>query len=297
MQSGRELFDGFLKGQPGTRAPFVPLIDELAARVETIPYRAMCADPSAWTAALIKTAQLIGADTVVTALDTTMVATACGVTADGNGTAAAASAVETLKRVVATAAASMGCAAALAGPVSVARRSFAADDVAVAWKRLKQPYAALVESLLQARPDMLLFVENLADLDGAIPPGAARAYNTLSKLAAYFDIPVAIYLDGYTAAGLEAVTTVKIDIRILGSAQDGTAPDLASAIDLADGVLGAGIGVGLESPALARAQIEAANAACANGCNLLITGLGPVSPDIDLEALRALTGDCHGDSQ
>lgn len=289
MISGRERTDSFLRGQASGRAPFMPFIDELAARVEATSYAAMRADPSVWTGALIKTAQLIGADTVLTGFDPATVAAFCG--GDENGSVAA---TETLTRVVATAGASMGTGAALTGPLTTAVRIFAGEDIAAALKRLKQAYGTLVERVLQARPDVVLFVEDLSNFGGAVPPDAARAYNTLNNLAAYFDVPTAIYVDGYDATRLEAVAPLKVDVRILGRAGDGTPPDLTCAIELADGALGAGIGVQLGSAVDARSQIEAVNAACARGDNLLVTSLGGVAPEIDLETLRALNDELGG---
>ncbi|HJP36325.1 MAG TPA: hypothetical protein QF901_10070 [Gammaproteobacteria bacterium] len=288
MDPGRECIDRFLEGRPDARAPFVPIIDHLAARIDAIPYAEMCAAPGAWSAALIKTARLIEADAVVTTLDMTTVERAC------RGDGPAATAIETLQGVVATAGPSMGCAAALPGPVSSARQLFAEEDHATALKRLKRAYGELVESVLQVRPDLVMFVEDLNDFDGIMPAGAARAYNTLRNLAAHYNVVTATYIDGYKSTELDSVAATRADVYVLGTELGGSPPALSSAVDLAQGALGAGISIALESPKIARTELEAAAEASANGCNLLITSRGPVRPEIDLEALRALIGDRRG---
>ncbi|MCC7414414.1 MAG: hypothetical protein IT495_22555 [Gammaproteobacteria bacterium] len=302
MTAARAAFAALLARQPAGRPLWAPLVDTLAARLAGVSYRQMCDEPGLWVAGLQRAAELLDADAIIAPWDATLMAEACGAQTVWDGERprlveapaalpaepAAASrqavALETLRRLRSGPGAQAAVIAALIGPATLAAQLLPGIDGAEGLKQVKAIHARVTEEALKARPDMVLFVEQRAHADPAGRP-LQRGYATLRNLAAYYDVPAALRLDGWGAGDIGALAQLKLDLIVLGT---GAADGVAAAGALGGAMLGAGASIPIDDPARARQSFGAAAVAAAAGLNLLVTTCEPVDPDQDLAELRAL---------
>jgi hypothetical protein len=308
MSAGRTLLSQFLRGTPQTRPVLLPFIDRLLARIESKPYEGIIASPGDWTAALLKIMDLLQTDGIIAGYDDATLAqamgapmvrdtAAAGLPAPADALAAEplqhpglAAAVETVKRLAAPAGRSYACIAGMAGPGKLATQLFHPKEIEAGIRAVKKPYMAVSESYLQTRPDMLLLFEDLGATGGSVAGAVARLYGTLRNQAAYYNVPLAVYFEGYHPDNMEQLSGLKPDIVILGRNIHGDEPNLALALQFADQP--AGIGINLEDPERAAGVVQAACSACRSGRNLLLTGLGAPGMNADLNSLRSLFRNC-----
>jgi hypothetical protein len=118
----------------------------------------------------------------------------------------------------------------------------------------------------------------------------ARLYSTLRNQAAYYNVPLAVYFDGYQPDRMEQLGSLKSDVTILGRDIHGAAPDLALALRIAGQPTG--IGIRLEDVEHAAGMVREACLACRDGRNLLLTSLDSPGMDMDLNSLRSVFRDC-----
>ena len=306
MPHGRELFSHFLSGHAMSRPVMMPFLDALAASISGASYAAMINAPAVWSGALMKSAELLGADGIIAGYDPAIVAEALGatiswregqpeITAPANelsedflASPRLVSAIETIRRIASGAGRRLACIAAVVGPQTLARQVFGIDGMETGIKQLKPHLAAIAEALLKTQPDLLMLVERLSPDSGGVSPGAARIYNTLRNLAAHYNVPTAVYAAGYVTDTLHQVSALKMDVYILGRDLHGHDPDLATALALGADSIGTGIGIRLDDTARAGAIIEAAMAACHSGHHLLLTSLETVDKGADLQSVRSM---------
>ncbi len=306
MSDGRDLFADFLVGKKMSRPVFVPFFDTLAAVISGVSYDSMISDPGIWHGALLKSAGLFDSDGLVAGFDPVIVAESLGAGTVWNGgrpviTTPAetlrenflesqhlAAALETTRRMASPAGSDKACVAALVGPQTLARQVFGGDCVEAGMRSLKPYLATIAKVLLNIKPNLLMFVEMLGPDGGQVLPQAARVYNTLRNLAVYYDVPTALYIDGHETDTIQKILSLKMNEYILGCDINGDDPELDSALALTAHTAGVGIGVRLENTEMAREIIAAAKAACRSGHNVLITSLGSVDDDIDLQSARSM---------
>jgi len=308
MSADRTLLNHFMRRKPQIRPVLLSFIDRLLARIESKPYEDIIASPGDWTAALLKMMDLLQTDGIIAGYDDAILAQAMGTPRVGDAVAAGlpaganaladeplrhpglAAAVETVKRLAAPAGRNYACIAGMAGPGKLATQLFQPKEIEAGIRAIKKPYMAVTESYLQTRPDMLLLFEQLGGTGGSVSGGVARLYGTLRNQAAYYNVPLAVYFEGYHADNMEQLSGLKPDIAILGRNVHGDEPNLALALQFADHPVG--IGINLEDLERAAGVIRAACSACRNGRNLLLIGLGAPDMNADLNSLRALFRNC-----
>ena len=181
VSAARQCFESMLAGRCDGRPAWLPLVDELPARLSQTSYRELSTDAGLWTAGLVTAAELLGADAIVAGFDPTLTAEACGAGLDWNsvppGVALTpaeiatqptssprqAAPLETLRRLGATARARFGLVAVLVGPATLARQLCPQQPLEEGLRRIKSAHMALAEAMLQARPDRC-FDERMPDL-------------------------------------------------------------------------------------------------------------------------------------
>lgn len=298
--SARPSFEELVRGRRGGPA-FVPLLEELAPRLEGRSRRELTADPTLWASAAERLAALAGADAVAIGWDASLLAEACGVPLrweddrpllgepppEPNPAAAAAGRVPAfLEAVRRLAAADRACVAALPGPASLAacvlgpvreRRSLAA---------LKSILVAVAEALCRARPDALALVE--AGADGAAAAEIRRIYATLRNLADYYGVATILHVaeHGDVAAAAAAAASLGIDHLMVGGSHAGPAPDPAAAVAAAAGLGSFALPLGLRDAQSTRQSAAAALSATAGRPAVYFTTPGPLPRDSDMGVLR-----------
>ncbi|MFV1998706.1 MAG: hypothetical protein ACC641_11955 [Acidiferrobacterales bacterium] len=268
----RSTMDAFLHNTPGGSSAFVPAMEPLAARVGGVSYPSMTCDPAQWSGNLAKAGQLLQVDALV--LGFTEVINGCLETA-----------VEALGRLIQTAGNEFCCIAAMTGPVTLAMRLDTTDDQA---GELKQITVEIARALCHKRPDLLLFREGPAICANDIGMPQRKAFNTLRNVAKYFNIPTAIYVEGYTPKTLTSIDKLKMDFYFFGATAQGSIPDPGLFVELAQRVNGIGVALPFDDVTAALRHAELCRKTLA-GKNVLFTSAGDLARDTDLDTARAIT--------
>jgi hypothetical protein len=307
MITGRELFTQFLKGEPLSRPCYVPLVRGLMARIEGMTLEALTSDPTLWANSLVKAAELFDFDGVVAGFDFSLMAEACGckivwrddrpvVQAPPSGicenpeeSGRIKHALEAARRVFQVCRDRRFCVAALTGPVTLAHQLFGRLEGPKRVGDVKHLVVRVAEAFLKTRPDTLVFMEGrpLATVDRS----HQRLYQTLKNIAAYYNIPVSLYVQGYPSRNLSQFASLKMDIYILGPSEDKSLPPLSELWNLSSNALGVGLGLPVDDLSKARALIrEGLDLYRAQGGRrgFFFTSFGPVNRDADLETLHQL---------
>jgi hypothetical protein len=307
--NGRERFKGFLNGEPLTRPAFVPLIRGLLARVEGVSMETLTSDPTLWANSLLKTTELFGFDGIVTGLDFTLMAEACGCEItwqDDRPTAQPLQgslcekpeergrmkhALESTGRIFDTCRSDVACVAALTGPVTLANQLFGEQEGPERTGEMKPAMVRVVEALCATRPDALLFLEDRPPASGAPTSGHRRVYNTLKNIVSHYDVSPGLYLQGYRPQEASVFSGLNMDIYIMGPAADGSLPSLPALWELGEGAVGVGVGVPVDDLDIAREVIREGQGLQRDraGQGFFLTSAGPVTRDANLETLRSLT--------
>jgi len=299
----RSKMDAFLNNTMGDSVAFVPLMEPLAARVGGMTYQSMSNDPAQWGSALAKAGQLLKADALVLGFDDTLLAQACGAKVQWHEDRPLIAAMETLtpvdeairgrletslealSRLCQTSRNDFCCIAAMTGPVTLANQLDISVDKAA---DLKQITVAIAQALCDKRPDLLMFREGSAIAANDIGMQQRKAFNTLLNVAKYFNIPTAIFLDGYTQTTLASVDKLKLDFYFFGETAEGTIPDPGWFLELAQAVSGIGVALPLNDVTEALRYAELCIQTLAD-TNILFTSPGNLAYDTDLDALRTIT--------
>ena len=304
MSAGRNILNDFLQGKPQDRPVLLPFINCLLARFAGKPYEDILASPGDWTAALLKSMDLLQTDGIIAGYDDATLAQAMHAARVGDTLAAGfqaaagtladevlsnhgvAVAVETVQRLTALAGRTYACAAGMVGPGKLSGQLPHSGDIEAGIRAIKKPYMAVAEAYLKTRPDALLLFEQLGGTGGMVPAAVARLYATLRNQAAYYNVPLAVYFEGYHPDHMDQLSGLRHDITILGRNIHGDEPGMALLLQFTDKP--AGIGINLEEPEQAAGVVRAAYSACRDRRNLLLTGLSPPAVSIDLNSLRSV---------
>lgn len=309
MNTGRQCFDAMLAGRAGSRPAWMPLVDELAARVATTSYRQLSTDPGLWTSGLLGATELLSADALVAGFDLTIAAEACG--AELAWTAARpvivrppaevgseplaaprqAALLETVRRLGTTARARIGLVAALAGPATLALQLCPDATLDDGLRRVRAAHTAMTEAVLKTRPDLIMFIERLHGTGPEPPRAWQRAFATLRNLAGYYAVPTAMYVEGWTMKQVARLAALQMTAYVLG---EGEGDVLSAARILAVGATGVGVPVPGPGTGAALEVIAAVRAAREDGCNLFLTTAGTIGGQEDLAGLRALVAELLG---
>ncbi|MGB6068557.1 MAG: uroporphyrinogen decarboxylase family protein [Desulfomonilaceae bacterium] len=312
METGRELFNKFLKREPMFRPPFVPLVRGLTARIEGMPYEALTSDPTLWANSLSRTAELFGFDGVVAGFQLSLMAEACGcrVTwakdrpmvlppAEGGlrekpeAWGRMKNVLEAASRVFRTARAERACVAALTGPVTLASQLFGKEEGPKHLGEVKQLIVRVTEAFCQTRPDVLIFMEGKPLGLAEVGITHRRIYSTLKNILSYYNVFSGLYLEGYQHQTVNVFSSLGMDLYVLGpSAQNGFA-SLSDLWDLGADALGVGLGLPVDDFHRAKEIINEGLEfyRSKGGRGFFFTSLGPVTRDTSLETLHKLVNE------
>ncbi len=246
MDSGRVLLAKALRCESVERPAFLPLLNRLAARLAGCSVQEMQSDAGLWTGGLAAATKLLSADAVAVAYDPTLIAEGLGAqitwkddsprlagvgeigavmpeSPEANGRLGVA--LEVMRRLFPTMAATCGCVALLTGPVTTAAMLYGPSQAVERARDLKASLLRCVEAACESRPDLLLFMEGMGFLAGGITSAHRRIYGTLKNVAAYYNIPVGLFLRGYAEKDdLSQLAALGLDCVALGSAASGAFP-------------------------------------------------------------------------
>ncbi len=313
MDSGRELFNRFRRGQTMSRPAFVPLIRGLAAKVGGVAAQPMHADPTLWANSLDKTANLLNLDGVVAGFDMTLLAEGCGcavewvddrpvvhppqgpLNPDPSQAGRMKHALEAARRVFQVCQQTRACVAAVTGPATLASQLFSPEAAAARLAEVKPLAVRATEAFCQMRPDVIIFLEGRALAQEGPTPAQRRLYNTLKNVAAYYDVLSGLYLQNYRAGDLPRLAALNLDIYVLGPPLEGGLPPLEGLWELAQGAVGVGVGLPTDDLPAAREVIRLGLELYAKRGRrgLFFTSLGSLTREASLETLRQLIGEIN----
>lgn len=300
----RAAFDAFLAGHQTPEKALLPAVEPLAARVGSMDLKNMMSDPANWSANLAKTGRLLELSGLILGLDATLVAEAYGlapyweddiprVVNEGQEVLSQpsiggrlGSVLDALDRLVQTQRPHYGCVAGMAGPAELAQMLFADSDGS-RMADLKQSLVELAEAFCKLRPDMLLFREGAALGNTAIGMQHRKAFNTLKNMAGYFNVSIAIYLEGYDSALLPDLAKLKVPFILLGADKDGRAPEFAALRELASSIEGIGVPLPFDDIEQATGLVDGYKEQL-EGVNYLYTSMHELPRDTDLEMAREI---------
>lgn len=312
MSSGREIFLKFLSGEPLPRPAYVPLLRGITARVGGVPHRELTSDATVWANSLAKTADLLDLDGVVAGFHFSLFAEACGCGIDWVDDRPVvgpppteiqvaplrmgrlAQALEATRRIFEVSKNQRGCVAAVNGPLTLAAQLFAAEQAEEGLKSLKQTLVEVYEEFCTIRPDVLLFMESGPLATGEVRPALKRLYFTVKKIASYYDIATALYIQDYDPARVGDMAELKMDIYILGPDRDGKPPQPETQWSLAEDALGIGLGLPPDDPEYCRQVLASASRIFREQPErkFFFTSLGPVKsghdPQTQLELVKQI---------
>ncbi|MBW7836915.1 MAG: hypothetical protein H3C28_09825 [Sphingomonadales bacterium] len=295
MITPRQAMDGYLSGR-AARPVLAPFVERLAARVTGTSYQAMGADAGNYTAALSKTANLLGLDAVVVGADDTLLAEALGATIvwrDGRPELGAPPlaladepamqarlkvAIEAASRLFQVIRGAQGCIAAMTGPATLASQIYGQAGMADGLSALKPALVSVAEAYCKTRPDILLLLETQSHLSA----GDSRLRRTLSAIknvASYYDVRFGIYAASYVPADLAAFNA---DVIVLGG-DESLMPEAVSALGQSSSPLGLALPMGRGACADIIRSIQDTSK---SETMFLLTSSGDIAADADIERLR-----------
>jgi hypothetical protein len=309
METGQKLFSRFLHGEPLGQPSFVPFIRGVLSRVAGLPFQELTSDPTLWTSALQKTADLFDLDGVVVGFDFTLMAEAsgCELTWEGDRPGGIKPAVEVCQtpqeqgrikhsleaanRLFKVCQNKRACLIALTGPVTLAVQVYGQKQGPERIADLKQLVVQVTEALCQIRPDAVLFMEEVPLARAQVNLSHRRIYNTLKNITAHYAIPVGLYLEGYQHQTLNQFAKLQMDYYVLGPSADSGMPVLSDLFTLGEGSLGVGIGLPLNDLEKTRETIKQGIDLyqAGGGPGFFFTGHGPVTRDVELDWLHQIT--------
>lgn len=299
----RERIEAYLNGSSNT-PPVVVLAERLSARIGGMSFQDMQQDAAHWVGNQGKLRRLLNVDGVIIGADPTLAAEALGqspiwsddqprLPADGaanvtpmipGGAGRQQQAIEAITRLCKTDRAETGCIAMMTGPATLAKQLYGGGEEHLG--EVKAQSVELAEQLCQARPDLLLLREGAALNQVGMPQ--RKAFNTLKNMAAYFDVPLGLYLEDYSPDILQDLDKLKLPFLWLGADTSGAVPTPETVRSLAHEFTGIGVPLDFANPAQAREQAVQYRAALSD-CNYLLTSCGELPRDSDLEVLITLT--------
>ncbi|MGB6066969.1 MAG: uroporphyrinogen decarboxylase family protein [Desulfomonilaceae bacterium] len=287
METGRLLFTNFLKGEPLSRPPFVPLVRGLPARVDSMPFEALTSDPTLWANSLLKTSELFGFDAVVAGFHFSFMAEACGcrivweqdrpvVLPSESGTlhedpelrGYMKNALEVTSRAFQMCRSERACIAAMTGPVTLSSQVFGRNDGPTRVGEVKHLVLRVTEAFCRTRPDVLIFMEGRPLALAELTPAHRRTYQTLKNVLSHYNVRAGLYLQGYRPDNLKALSALKMDLYVLGPSLDGSLPGISELLELGGDALGLGLGLPLNDFERSKKIIEEGK----DGSSLLCVG-------------------------
>jgi hypothetical protein len=311
METGRAVFDKFLRGELLSRGPFVPLVRDLPARVDGKSFQTLISDPTLWANSLIKTTELFGFDGIVAGFDFSFLAEACGCPISWENDRALVhsprqgelrdpitsplmkNALEVAARVFQVCRTEKACVAAMTGPVTLASQLFGREEGPKRVAEVKPFIVKITESFCQVRPDVLIFMEGRPLALSEVTIAHRRIYNTLKNVLNYYNLPMGLYLQGYRPENLKSMASLNIDIYVLGPSNDGSSPSLTQVWELAKNATGVGVGLPVDHLDKAKEVIqEGRRLYRSQGApSFFFTSFGPVTQDVNIATLHQVVNE------
>lgn len=292
MADGRTLFAALRRGEALPRPLRLPMVEALAPRVAGLEPAAMLGDPTAWAGAVRQATALVGGDAVTFGFlpDITLAGLsdgASGVRAEPAVDGLFGAFLETLRQAFPPARGQSGCVAALVGPVSAALLLLGRADKE-ALEAVRPGLTRMVELVAEQRPDLLVFLE--AEPARAVPIDGVsrRAYASLRRVAAYYDVATAVLAKGWEDGGEEAarLAPLNLDVLWLGPAAEGAGRGLGAAV-AAPGWRGVVVPVDWQDPPAAEALARTAwESRVTGGAQVMLSASVPLAADADLDAIQ-----------
>jgi hypothetical protein len=309
VESGRELFELFLKRKPLSRPAFVPLVRGLAARVGGASVEALTADPTIWANSLVKTAELFDLDGIVAGFDPSLMAEACGckvkweadrpvllppsdgLCANPETSGRMRHAIEAAGRIFQVCRNERACVAALTGPLTLTRNLFGDVEDPAGIRAVKTFLVRAAEAFCAVRPDVLIFMEG-GWPGGDLDPKYKRVYQTLRNITSHYGVNSGLYVQGHGPANMADLSGLEMDVYILGPSDEGRPPAMGDLWKLGSGALGVGLGLPFDDLDLAQRIIdEGLDYYRSRGrVGFFYTSFGPVTRNTDPETLHHLVG-------
>ena len=278
----RAAFDTFLQGKAGP-PPLIAFCEKLAGRVNQSGYEALVADPQLWCNNVARTARLLGVDAASIGFSHAD----CSAGDVGGGVER--NALEAFDRLKQFEDSWLGCIAVIAGPAAVAASlSGRVDEESLAGAR--QLSADRVEAFCSRRPSLLLLRENTILASAGISTALRKVYSTLRNMANYYNVPIALYLSGYSGGLLSEVAKLRTGIVFLGPDQEGQMPGLSTITALSHEVGSLSIALPFNEPTKAFAMAQRYLEVCA-GQSIAFHSMGDIPEDADLEVVRNFVGE------
>lgn len=284
---GRDLWDNFINRQITGPKALMTSCEPLAARVGGMDYADMISDPALWGANLAKAGRLLGVDGLVMGFDPDICEQAYRVEQSPLLAQGLSVALDAFERLSQTEKNYFGCVATMAGPLGLAA-TFELEGIDVG--DVKQKTVEIAETFCKSRPDILLFREGAALGQAPVGMLQRKTYNTLKNMAAYYSVPLGIFLENYNPENLAGLAKLKVPFIFLGADQQGNLPPLDALKELGQDLDGIGVPLDFTDPDRARAQAES-YAMALSGVNFMFTNLQELNRDTDLEATLALVSD------
>jgi hypothetical protein len=311
METGRAIFDKFLRGEPLSRVPFVPLVRDLPARIDGKPFQTLISDPTLWANSLIKTTELFGFDGIVAGFHFSLLAEACGCPItwekdralihtplpgelrDPETSSRLKNALEVAARVFQVCRTERACVAAMTGPVTLASQLFGREEGPNRVAEVKPFIVKVTESFCQVRPDVLIFMEGPPLALSKVAVAHRRIYRTLKNVLNYYNVPMGLYLQGYRSENLKAMASLSMDIYVLGPSDDQGLPPLAQLWELAKGAAGVGLSLPMDHLDKAKEVIQEGRRfyRSQGSPSFFFTSCGPVTQDVNLETLHQVVNE------
>jgi len=292
------------------------MLELLAARVEGMTYRRMCADPTTWSNALVRATSVVGLDAVTIGFDPTLAAETCGSVTEWQGDQPVASMATSLPAAVDWEKCRVGvllesvrrlCAVrsggvvvvAMTGPATLARLVLGdAHATPESLSQLKPTFVRLADALCKERPDVLVIMETGCSADQIASSVLRRAYSTLKNIAAYYKTLPALYLEGYDCLehSCGQWSQAGIDMLLVGKTATDFVPSPGAVLTAARAWRAVGVpAVASEAANVENLRLWREQVTNGAGDQLMFwTSPGLVSPDTDVAALRCLGGSLSG---
>jgi hypothetical protein len=186
------------------------------------------------------------------------------------------------------------CIASMTGPVTLSGYLYGEEKGPEHVGEVKQMVAQAAEAFCKTGPDALIFLERrpFAAVH-KITLAHRKIYNTLKNIAEYYNVRTGLYLQGYDPDKVDVFRALQMDLYVLGPSFDKALPPVSRVWELGVGTLGVGLGIPLQDPEKAREVIQEGRELyqTTGGRGIFFTSFGPVTRDVDLEALHELVNE------
>ena len=314
--SNRDSFLAQLRCSPaGSPVLFMPILEEVVARVAASSREAIRQDPILGATAIAQAAELLDADLIALGFDITLTLEVCGaaIAWDEDRPMATGSMAEVGPELSETCLARFSSlldgvmqapgrrkpvAVALCGPATLVRSLWGEAPDKEKLTVIKPLLTRLAEAICSRRPALLVLQEQAGAL--GLPAGGElrRAYSTLRNVAAYYGTDIALYLEGEADAREYAaqLSGLKLDALLLERLSERNRDSLAALLKAAEAWPALGLPVPVPDPEAASEMVSLVRelAAPRFGSGIFFLSDGAIPRAAELENVRKLKDSLQG---